>query len=175
MKKALFAVLSVLMLGGCASVDVSEYRAEQPALDLRQYFNGDIDAWGMFQDRSGKVVKRFHVVIKASWRGDVGTLDEDFTYSDGTKQRRVWTLTRQTDGNYIGRADDVVGEAHGELSGNALRWRYVLALPVNGKVYNVNFDDWMFLMDDKVMLNRSFMSKFGFDLGQVTLSFTRRH
>lgn len=120
MKKALFAVLSVLMLGGCASVDVSEYRAEQPALDLRQYFNGDIDAWGMFQDRSGKVVKRFHVVIKASWRGDVGTLDEDFTYSDGTKQRRVWTLTRQTDGNYIGRADDVVGEAHGELSGNAL-------------------------------------------------------
>lgn len=174
MKKALLVALSVLLLGGCAGIDVSEYRAAQPTLDLRQYFNGDMDAWGMFQDRSGKVVKRFHVAIKASWKGDTGTLDEDFTYSDGTKQRRVWTLTRQPDGNYVGRADDVVGEARGELSGNALRWRYVLALPVDGKVYNVNFDDWMFLMDDKVMLNRSFMSKFGFDLGQVTLSFSKR-
>ncbi|MGE5293971.1 MAG: DUF3833 family protein, partial [Solirubrobacterales bacterium] len=50
----------------------------------------------------------------------------------------------------------------GEAAGNALRWRYVLALPVDGKVYNVDFDDWMFLMDDKVMLNRSLMSKFGY-------------
>jgi hypothetical protein len=56
---------------------------------------------------------------------------------------------------YVGRADDVVGEAQGEAAGNALRWRYVLALPVDGRVWNVDFDDWMFLIDDKVMLNRS--------------------
>ena len=68
----------------------------------------------------------------------------------------------------------MVGEATGEASGNALRWRYVLALPVDGKVYNVDFDDWMFLMDDKVMLNRSLMSKWGFRLGEVTLSFVKR-
>ena len=103
----LFAGL--LLLAGCASVEVNDYRAEQPALDLRQYFNGRLDAWGMFQDRSGKVVKRFHVAMQASWQGEVGTLDEDFTYSDGTKQKRIWTLTRQPDGSYIGRADDVVG------------------------------------------------------------------
>jgi hypothetical protein len=68
----------------------------------------------------------------------------------------------------------VVGEAIGEVSGNALRWRYVLALPVDGKVYNVDFDDWMFLMDDKVMMNRSYMRKWGFDLGEVTLTFVKR-
>ena len=123
-----------LGLTACASVDVAKYRAEQPALDLRSYFNGTLDAWGMFQDRSGEVVKRFHVVIDASWQGETGTLDERFTYSDGTTQRRVWTLTRQPDGRYIGKADDVVGEAVGEVAGNALRWRYVLALPVDGKV-----------------------------------------
>lgn len=174
MRKTLSACCaSLALLTGCASVDVADYRAEQPTLDLRQYFNGDLNAWGMFQDRSGKVVKRFHVAMKASWQGEVGTLDEDFTYADGTKQKRVWTLTRQPDGSYIGRADDVVGEARGEVAGNALRWRYVLALPVDGKVYHVNFDDWMYLIDDKVMLNRSFMSKFGFELGQVTLSFTK--
>jgi hypothetical protein len=32
----------------------------------------------------------------------------------------------------------------------------------------------MFLVDERIMLNRSFMSKFGFRLGEVTLSFRRR-
>ena len=87
---------------------------------------------------------------------------------------RVWTLKLQPDGSFRGRADDVIGEAVGEVAGNALRWRYVLALPVDDKIYHVDFDDWMFLMDDKVMLNRSFMSKWGFRLGEVTLTFVKR-
>ena len=153
---------------------VERYRAEKPVLDLREYFNGRVDAWGVFQDRSGEVVKRFTVAIDARWQGDVGTLDEHFSWSDGTTSRRVWTITRLADGSYRGRADDVIGEAVGEAAGNALRWRYVLALPVDGKVYHVNFDDWMFLVDDRVMLNRAVMSKWGFHLGEVTLSFTRR-
>ena len=172
--KLLCAAAFALGLTACASTGVEQYRAETPALDLKTYFNGTLDAWGMFQDRSGKVVKRFHVLIDARWQGDTGTLDEHFTYSDGTTQRRVWTITRLGPGRYSGRADDVVGEATGEAAGNALRWRYVLALPVDGKVYNVDFDDWMFLMDDQVMLNRSLMSKWGFRLGEVTLSFHKR-
>ena len=120
------------------------------------------------------MVKRFHVLIDARWQGNTGTLDERFTYSDGSTQRRVWTLTRLDARRYTGKADDVVGEASGEARGNALRWKYVMALPVDGKVYNVDFDDWMFLMDDRVMLNRSVMSKFGFHLGEVTLSFRKR-
>ena len=174
--KALCSLLAIFSFGlaGCAGITVEKYRAEKPVLDLRTYFDGTIDAWGMFQDRSGAVVKRFNVVIDARWHGDVGTLDERFSWSDGTSSRRVWTITRHGDGRYTGRADDVVGEALGEAAGNALRWRYVLALPVDGKVYHVDFDDWMFLVDERVMLNRSAMSKWGFPLGEVTLSFTRR-
>lgn len=165
---------AALGLVGCSGIPVDRYRAETPSLDLKAYFNGAIDAWGMFQNRSGEVVKRFTVVIDASWQGDIGTLDEHFSWSDGTTTRRVWTITKMADGRYSGRADDVVGEALGESSGNALRWRYVLALPVDGKTVDVDFDDWMFLIDDRVMLNRSMMSKWGFSLGEVTLSFTRR-
>lgn len=172
------ALLAVVLLGGCAGIDVEQYRAEKPQLDLRKYFSGTVDGWGMFQDRSGKVVKRFKVVIDARWEGNQGTLDERFTWSDfdpgGNPARRVWTLTDLGDGRFVGRAGDVVGEAQGQASGNALRWRYVLALPVDGKVIHVDFDDWMFLVDDRVMFNRSVMSKFGFTLGEVTLSFTRR-
>jgi len=174
MSKIAVLMTGLLTLAGCASVDVSDYAAEKPELDLSRYFNGTLDADGMFQDRAGKVVKRFHVVIEARWTGAVGTLDERFTYSDGSTQRRVWTVTRKDANHYTGRADDVVGEAVGEARGNALRWRYVMALPVDGKVYNVDFDDWMFLMDDRVMLNRSVMSKFGVRLGEVTLSFRKR-
>jgi hypothetical protein len=173
--KNCLAALAVLLTGGCAmSVEPSYYANEKPQLDLQQYFNGTIDATGMFQDRSGKVVKRFTVVMKCHWDHDVGTLDEDFTYSDGTKQKRVWTLRKVAPDRYIGTAADVVGEAIGITGGNALRWQYVLALPVDGKTYHVNFEDWMFLMNDGVMLNRATMSKFGFRLGEVTLSFRRR-
>ena len=172
--KFLLAAVFTLGLAGCAATGVEQYRAEQPALDLKQYPTRTSDARGMLRGRSGEVKKRFHVVIDASWQGDTGVLDENFKWSDGTTSRRVWTLTRQADGTYRGTADDVVGEAIGEVSGNALRWRYVLALPVDGKVYHVDFDDWMFLMDDKVMMNRSYMSKWGFNLGEVTLTFVKR-
>ncbi|MDD2885115.1 MAG: DUF3833 domain-containing protein [Dechloromonas sp.] len=174
MKKCLLAALFSLGLAGCAAPGIEHYRAEQPVLDLKTYLNGTLDGWGMFQGRSGEVKRRFHVVIEARWQGDVGVLDEQFSWSDGSTSRRVWTLQRQADGSYRGTADDVIGEALGELSGNALRWRYVLALPVDGKVYHVDFDDWMFLIDDKVMLNRSYLSKWGIGLGEVTLSFVKR-
>ena len=172
--KLLTAAFLSLALTACASPTVERYRAEQPALDLSTYLNGTLDAWGIFQGRSGEVKKRFQVVIDARWTGDTCTLDERFTWSDGTTSRRVWTLVKKADGTLRGTADDVVGEAVGEVSGNALRWRYVLALPVDGRVYNVDLDDWMFLMDGKVMMNRSYMSKWGFNLGEVTLTFVKR-
>ena len=173
-RKPLLTLCALIGLSGCGGVEVTQYAQEQPTLDLKRYFNGTIDAYGMFQKRSGEVVKRFHVVIDARWQGDVGTLDERFTYSDGTTQQRVWTITKTGTQTYRGTAADVIGEAVGESAGNALRWQYVLALPVDDKIYHVDFDDWMFLMDDRVMLNRSDMSKWGFDLGEVSLTFFKR-
>lgn len=167
-------LLTVTALSGCAGVNVSNYRNEQPELRLEEYFNGTIDAWGMFQKRDGTVVRRFKVLIEASWEGNRGVLDELFTYSDGTQQRRVWTITRSADGSYLGRADDVVGEASGAVAGNALHWLYTLELPVGNKSYRVKFDDWMYLQEDGVMLNRSVMKKFGVRLGEVTLFFKKR-
>ena len=162
------------LLSACAGLEPSVYHAEKPLLDLKSYFNGTIDAWGVFQDRSGKVVRRFTVVMRCSWQDNVGTLDEDFSYSDGTQQKRIWTIRKMDGGRYVGTASDVIGEAIGTSAGNALNWRYVLALPVDGTVYHVDFDDWMYLIDDKVMLNRAVMSKFGVRLGEVLLSFTKR-
>jgi len=165
------AALAGAALGGCAGPTPADYAAEKPALDLKTYFDGELVAHGLFTDRSGKVARRFVVQLTGRWNGDQGVLDERFTYSDGKTERRVWRLTALGGGRYEGRADDVVGVAQGVAAGNALNWRYTLALPVDGKVVEVQFDDWMFLMDERVMLNKAVMSKFGVRLGEVTLSF----
>ena len=175
----LFVIFSTaILLLACAGPSVQQYANEKPTLDMSEYFSGTIDAYGIFTDRSGEVKKRFTVLIKADWKvvdgKKVGTLDESFEYSDGSKQKRVWTLIEQAPGKYIGKADDVVGDAQGELAGNALNWTYTLALPVDGTIYHVQFNDWMYLINSKVMLNKAKMSKFGFELGEVTLSFYKR-
>ena len=161
------------VLAGCASPQVSDYAQQRPKLELDRYFNGRIRAHGISQKRGGEVVRRFTVVMDCHWEGNQGVLDEAFSYSDGSTQRRVWRLAKLADGRYTGRADDVVGEAKGQESGNAFRWNYTLRLPVDGKEYDVQFDDWMFLVDERVMLNRATMSKFGITLGEVLLSFTK--
>lgn len=168
------AAAAALLTGACASPGMDRYANEQPVLDLQQYFNGTLDAYGVFTDRSGAVVKRFTVVMRCSWTGDVGVLDEDFLYSDGTRQKRVWRLTKTGPQRFVGLADDVVGEALGESSGNAFHWTYTMSLPVDQLVWEVQFDDWMYLMTDKVMLNKATMSKFGVRLGEVTLTFSKR-
>jgi len=173
--KALVTLMLCTLLAACSQVEVEDYRDQQPRLDLRQYFSGRIDAWGMFQDRSGKVLKRFHVLIEGRAEGTQLILDEHFTYSDGSTEQRIWTLREITPGQWRGTAADVVGEAIGEVAGNALRWRYELLLPVDDSVYRVHFDDWMYLLDEQTLANRSFMSKLGVELGQVTLFFRKQN
>ncbi len=166
---------ALALLAGCASAPTpADYAAETPVLDLATYFDGKLVAHGIFTDRSGKVVRRFTVDMTGRWSGDDGVLEEDFRYSDSQTERRVWRLKKGPNGRYTGTADDVVGTAEGQAAGNALRWSYTLRLPVDGRTYEVQFDDWMYLMDDRVMLNKAVMSKFGIRLGEVTLSFTRR-
>lgn len=162
-----------LALGGCAAPQPSDYAAATPRLDLKQYFNGKLQAHGIVTDRAGKVLQRFTVDLEGRWQGDEGVLEEQFRYADGRREQRTWQLSAGPDGRYRGRAADVVGEALGQAAGNALNWQYTLRLPVGGEVYDVQFDDWMFLVDDQVMLNRAVISKFGLRVGEVLLSFRR--
>ncbi|WP_189461258.1 DUF3833 domain-containing protein [Jeongeupia chitinilytica] len=174
MSRRLLCLLALPLCAACSAPPVQHYAAGRPRFDLAAYFTGTVDAWGMFQQRDGEVVKRFTVVIEGRRERDTLVLDERFAYSDGTTQQRVWTLVQAADGRWHGTADDVVGEAVGESAGNAFNWRYTLRLPVGGRSYEVAFDDWMFQMDDETLLNRARMSKFGIDLGEVTLFFRKR-
>lgn len=176
MLSRLFAILALVLLAGCSSIDPQVYASEKPALDLRRYFDGTIEGHGMFINRSGVVERRFVVQIKASWQGDTGTLDEDFVWSDGKTEKRVWTLrpVPGEPGRWTGTAADVVGQARGIVSGNALAWTYTFALKTeSGSIWHIDFDDWMYLIDERVLLNRAVMRFWGFEVGEVLISFRK--
>jgi hypothetical protein len=177
MMSRFLAASAFLLLAGCSSVDPLDYRREAPALDLQRYFNGRLEGHGMVLDRSGQVQRRFVVTIQADWQGDSGTLDEEFAWSDGKRERRIWTLRPAGNGpaaRWTGTAADVVGEAKGVVSGNTLNWTYTFDLRTeSGRNFHVDFDDWMFLIDDRVMLNRAVMSFYGVRVGEVLISFRK--
>lgn len=173
LKKSLAMLCTVLGLTGCAGVSPEVYRDQKPTLDITTYFNGPLTAWGYFADRSGEVKRRFTVKMTGEWNGSEGVLTENFVWSNGEKSQRIWRISKLDAHRYVGRADDVKGEAIGIAYGNALQWTYTLLLPVDGKTYEVQFDDWMYQMDDATMLNKSEMRKFGFKLGEVVISFRK--
>lgn len=173
LKTSLLLILFVVPLGGCSVMQPKDFEGTRPHFDLFAYFDGETRAWGIFQDRSGKLKRQFSVDIRGEVEGAELTLTEDFVYADGEVQQRIWHIRRLDAHRYEGRADDVVGTATGLAYGNALNWRYTLRLPYRGSALEVKFDDWMFLQADNVLVNRATVSKFGFKVGEVTLFFTR--
>ena len=170
----IFLIIFLLLLSACSDHSIKSYRGEEPMINLREFFDGDIYALGIVQDRSGQVIKRFKVDIKAYWNGNKAILDEKFVYSDGTKSSRVWKLKEIGASKYEGRADDVVGIASGETAGNTFYFEYDLDLPVGDTKYKVNFEDWMYLLDKNTLLARSYMNKWGFNLGEVTIVMNKK-
>ena len=166
--------LVLTVLGGCVAMKPDDFSNGEPKLVLEKYFLGKTRAWGIFEDRFGKVRRQFVVDIEGKWDGKVLVLDEHFNFDDGEKSFRQWRITKMGEGHYNGRADDVIGIATGVSAGNALNWSYVMDLKTGeSKTLRVNFDDWMFLQPAGVLLNRARMSKFGVELGVTTIAFMK--
>ncbi len=161
--------ISFFILLSCTSIDVQTYADYKPVMKPEVFFNGPMTAHGVVKNRAGKVIRYFNADIKGSWNGESITLDEDFIFDDGEKQKRVWSITKQPDGSYIGTAGDVVGEAVGKISGNSMFLKYVLAVPYKGGIINITIDDRMYLVDPHILINESTMTKFGVNVGQIIL------
>ncbi|MDG1996314.1 MAG: DUF3833 domain-containing protein [Emcibacteraceae bacterium] len=171
MLKLLFLPTVIFILTGCSTMDVSEYKQNSPEFILEEYFDGKTVAYGVFENRSGEVINQFKVNITGSVEGDILTLDEDFIYQNGKLDKRLWKIKILPDGHYEGTTNGVIGTARGQRAGNAFNWIYVFDLPVKDTSYKLKFNDWMFLQEDGVMINRAFVTKWGFNVGSVTLSF----
>ncbi|MEC8147647.1 MAG: DUF3833 domain-containing protein [Pseudomonadota bacterium] len=171
LSKIALIILICLWLNGCVNgIKGGDYLNREPSFIIEQFFQGKVKAWGIIQDRSGKVITRFEANILGTWEGDNGTLDETFLYLEsGEKQERIWKITKIDDLNYTGTAGDIIGVATGKQYGNAVNWVYSMDVPVGEKTVRLKFDDWLWSMDRNVAFNRSYLKKFGITVAEITL------
>jgi hypothetical protein len=158
-----------ICLTACSSPQISDYKEKTPDLVLEEFFNGNLSAYGMVLDRNGKLSRRFSVVLEAQWNGNKGTINEWFDFDDGEKSTRVWQLTKEDENTYSGTAGDVVGTAKGQTSGSALYWKYDLLIKIDGTEYQVTLDDWMYLIDDNRLFNKTNIIKYGLKVGEIII------
>ena len=150
-----------------------DYKNTEPKIKIEEYFLGDVKAWGIFQERSGKVKRQFTAKMKGTFDGETLILNEDFSWNDGEKQQRRWEIKKVGENKYEGTAPDVIGIAKGVSYGSAFKFEYNLLIPYKDKKIKVRFDDWIFKQDDKVAINKATVSKFGFKVGELTVLFVK--
>ena len=150
-----------------------DFKDKQPRLIIEEYLSGNVKAWGVLQNRSGKVTRQFSADLNGSWDGKQLILKEKFNWDDGEVQNREWKINKIDEHNYEGTAGDVVGKAIGFSYGPAFKFEYVLLVPVKGKELKITFDDWIFKQDERVAINRATMTKFGFKVAELTVVFVK--
>ncbi|GAA0813685.1 DUF3833 domain-containing protein [Colwellia sp. D2M02] len=155
------------------SADIEQYQQTSPTLDIKNYFTGSLTAWGMVQDYSDNVTRRFCVELNGTWQGNNGVLAEVFYFNDGEVTERNWQLTKLDNGEYQGEAEDVIGTASGQQQGFAFQWQYTLSVPVDDDIYHLALDDWMYQIDQHRVFNRTVMKKFGVEVAEITLFFDK--
>jgi hypothetical protein len=171
--KYFFIAFIALILNSCSTMKLDQFKTKKPILKLEEYFTGKTIARGVFEDRFGNIQKSFKVYIDGTWDGSTLVLKEDFIYDDGTKDFREWKIDKKGENDYSGFAEGVVGLASGSVSGNAFNWKYKFNLPIGNSTWKVDFDDWMFLQDEKYLINIAKVKKFGITLGTVVLFFNK--
>ena len=141
--KKIFGLILLFILSGCANtMKPTDFKDQKPRLIIEDYLSGNVKAWGVLQNRSGKVT-------------------------------RQWIINKIDDHNYEGTAGDVVGTAKGYSYGPAFKFEYVLLVPVKGKNIKITFDDWIFMQDERVAINRATMTKFGIKVAELTVMFVK--
>lgn len=174
-KLAVGLTLPLWLLISSCTTNLNDYAQTTPKLNIKQYFNGPLIAWGMVQNHQQKLTRRFCVELTGTWQGDEGVLAETFYFHDGEISYRNWQLTQTKVNHFEGHAEDVVGTAFGQQVGAAFQWQYQLLVPVSDKTYQLTLDDWMYQLDEHRVFNRTKMKKFGVTVAEITLFFDKQN
>lgn len=167
--KAFLTSAFCLLIAGCENNTIDYYADKKEKVDLKTFLNGPVEGWGAVFDYQGRQTRSFTVKMKGSWTNNTGVLEEWFEFDDGEKSERIWDIHFAEGQMFKARAKDVIGDADGEQSGNAINMHYVLQVPYNGKTIDLNMNDWMYKIADDIILNRTTMKKFGFKVGEIVL------
>ncbi|MGK0255790.1 MAG: hypothetical protein ACI81I_000397 [Arcobacteraceae bacterium] len=173
--KSIYTFIACTIFTGCSSMEIEDFTDTTPTFVPENYFKGELTAYGLVKDRSGKIIRTFKGDLFGSWdQNGVGTLDESFVYNDGEKQKRIWTLTPSGKNTYIGTAGDIVGNAKMQNNGNTVVIDYTMRVPYGDGTLNINVKDWLHLQEDGIIINHSKMKKFGFEVGELIITIIKK-
>ena len=142
--------------------------------DMTQFLAGRTIAYGVFQDRFGRVRRSFKVMVFGRWAGPVFLLDEAFVYDDGERETRQWRVTKGESGRFTATCTDCIGTAKGWSDANSSHMRYGFRLRLKSRSLAVKFDDRIIRVDRHLAINRAKVTKWGFTLGEVMIVFERQ-
>ena len=144
-----------------------DYAAMTPVFDIREHLNGEMLCEGVIYGPFGRVTSRFVAQMYAEWQGKIGQMTEDFCYENGNIQHREWTLIVSDDGQILAEAPDLIGTGQGQQSGSAVMLNYKIRLTKNAGGHALNVTDWMYLMENGSVMNRSQFRKFGIKVAEL--------
>jgi hypothetical protein len=176
MTPILFALIGALTVIALIALRIrfASFQAQQPSdyakgptFDLTRHLNGPMTCEGVIFGPTGRVTSRFVADMEGSWNGMTGTLAEVFRYDSGTVQHRAWTLALGEGGRIIATAADVVGEGQGRVEGSGVLLRYRIRLTPEAGGHVLDVTDWMYLLDNGAIMNRSQFRKYGIKVAEL--------
>jgi hypothetical protein len=170
---ACLAWFLTLRFAGFTAQRPSDYAKTTPAMDIRHHLSGPILCEGVLYGPTGRVNSRFIMDMHGRWEGNRGVLDEHFRYDSGTVQDRQWRLTLGNDGSVLAEADDLAGPGSGQQEGASLRLCYRIRLPESAGGWQLDVTDWMYLMENGTIINRSQFRKFGIKVAELVATMRR--
>ena len=135
--------------------------------DIREALQGPLICEGVIYGPLGRVTSRFVAEMQAEWNGNTGHMTEEFRYDSGETMSREWHLNVAEDGSFEATAPDIIGRGKGKQAGSGVQLFYTLKLPENAGGHALNVTDWMYMMENGSIMNRSQMRKFGIKVAEL--------
>jgi hypothetical protein len=149
----------VLAISSCSSLgNLFHKKKEVPQLDyiegslkmdMKKFFNGDLEGFAIVQDANGKITETMTAKINGKWQENKGVVQFNYHYSDGKKDSRTWLITVNPDNSFDAVGHDIVKAATGKQAGNAAQSIYSLNVGSKGSRTEVEFEDKTYLVDEK--------------------------
>jgi uncharacterized protein DUF3833 len=152
---------------GFRAQSADEYRGAGAEFDIRKHLNGEVRCEGVIFGPTGRVSSRFVADFRAEWSGDTGRMCEHFKYDNGETQDRVWKLTVEPCGRIRAEAEDLVGTGFGRQAGSGVCLKYRIRLPESSGGHVLDAVDWMYLMENGNIINRSQFRKYGIKVAEL--------
>ena len=69
--KNIVALFIIVLLTSCSGNNMkpTDFKDQKPRLIIEDYLSGNVKAWGILQNRSGKVIRQFSADLRGKWDG----------------------------------------------------------------------------------------------------------